>query len=66
VAQAKIGLNLTAHEVQQGKLVEAAKALMEAEFVAKTAIQFTGNMAALGAQERAAELILDTLAKIKK
>lgn len=64
VAQAKLGLNLTAHEVQQGKLIEGAKAIMEADFVAKNALQFADNMAALGGQERAAELILETLERI--
>jgi len=61
VAQAKIGLNLTAHDVRQGQLSEGAKALMEADWVAKNARQFSGQMAALGGAERAAELILDAL-----
>ncbi len=61
VAQMKIGLNLTAHEVQQGKLHEGAKAIMEADFVAKNAKQFADHMARLGGIARAAELIEDAI-----
>lgn len=59
VAQAKIGLNLSAHEVQQGKLHEGVKAIMEADFVAENAQRFADQMASLGGVERAAQLIDD-------
>lgn len=61
VAQMKVGLNLTAHEVQQGKLHEGAKAIMEADFVAENARRFAEQMAALGGPERAAQLIEQTI-----
>ena len=61
VAQMKIGLDLTAHEVQQGKLHEGAKAIMEADFVAENAKRFAEQMASLGGVERAATLIEDVL-----
>jgi UDP:flavonoid glycosyltransferase YjiC (YdhE family) len=61
VAQAKIGLNLSAHDVQKGQLEEGAKALMEADWVKKNCTQFAERMASLGGPERAAELILNTL-----
>jgi UDP:flavonoid glycosyltransferase YjiC (YdhE family) len=66
VAQAKLGLNLTAHEVQQGKLTEGAQALMETDWVGDNAIRFAEQMAALGGQKRAAELVLETMERIKK
>jgi UDP:flavonoid glycosyltransferase YjiC (YdhE family) len=61
VAQAKIGLNLTAHEVRQGQLVDGAKALMEADWVGENARQMKEEMAALGGAARAAEWIVNTL-----
>ena len=61
VAQMKIGLNLTAHEVQQGQLHEGAKAIMEADFVAKNAKRFAEQMANLGGVERAATLVEEAL-----
>lgn len=64
VAEAKIGLNLTAHEVQQGKLAEGALALMETDWVADNAIRFAEEMAALGGEKRAAQLILETMERI--
>lgn len=61
VSQAKIGLELTAHDVQQGKLQEGAKALMDAEWVAQNAQNFAARMASLGGPERAARLIVEAL-----
>lgn len=57
VAQMKVGLSLTAHEVQQGQLHEGAKAIMEADFVATNAKRFADNMATLGGVRQAASLI---------
>ncbi len=58
VAQAKIGLNLTAHDVRQGMLPEGVKALLEAAWIRDNAQQLAQRMAALGGPEKAAELIL--------
>lgn len=63
VAQAKIGLNLSAHEVRQGKLIEGAKALMEADWVAQNASRMQAEMESLGGAERAAALVLSALKK---
>ncbi|MEO1646511.1 MAG: hypothetical protein AAFR67_15065, partial [Chloroflexota bacterium] len=63
VSQKKIGLNLTAHEVQQGKLHEGAKAIMEADFVAENARRFAQQMAARGGPEEAARLVENVLAR---
>ncbi|MGJ3239972.1 MAG: glycosyltransferase [Anaerolineae bacterium] len=61
VAQMKIGLHLNAHEVQQGKLHEGAKAIMEADFVAENCQRFAQQMAQAGGIERAAQLIEDAV-----
>ncbi|MEM9951430.1 MAG: glycosyltransferase [Chloroflexota bacterium] len=61
VAQMKIGLNLTAHEVQQGKLHEGAKAIMEADFVGENARKFASQMASLGGVERAGTLVEEAI-----
>ncbi|MDQ7036792.1 MAG: hypothetical protein Q9P01_18745 [Anaerolineae bacterium] len=58
VAQAKIGLNLTAFDVQKGQLQEGAKAIMEADWVGENCKKFAANMATLGGIDRATELIL--------
>ena len=58
VAQSKIGLNLTAMDVQKGQLTEGAKAIMEADWVAENCVKFAERMASLGGVEKAAELIL--------
>jgi MGT family glycosyltransferase len=63
VAQAKIGLNLTAHDVRQGMLRDGVKALMEADQVHETCRRFAERMASLGGAERAAELIVQALAR---
>ena len=61
VAQTKLGLNLTVHDVRQGQLFEGAKALMEADWVAENARNFAEQMHQLGGPEQAARLILETL-----
>jgi MGT family glycosyltransferase len=58
VAQSKLGLNLTAFDVQKGQLQEGAKAIMEADWVGENCKKFADDMASLGGVERAAELIL--------
>lgn len=57
VAQAKVGLNLTAHDVKQGMLLEGVKAIANDERVRQTARELAAEMAALGGAERAAEAI---------
>lgn len=61
VAQAKLGLNLTAHEVQQGKLDEGAQALIDADWVQENATQFAERMASSGGVEEAARLIVKAI-----
>lgn len=57
VAQAKLGLNLTAHDVRQGQLFEGTKALAEADWVVENCQRFAQQMASLGGPTKAAELI---------
>jgi len=61
VAQAKIGLNLSAHDVRQGMLTEGVHAIVNDETVRQTAQQLASSMAALGGTERAADHILELL-----
>jgi MGT family glycosyltransferase len=58
VAQAKVGLNLSAHEVRHGALLEGAKALTSDTKVQANAQQFAEEMWTLGGPERAAEALL--------
>jgi MGT family glycosyltransferase len=59
IAQAKVGLNLTAHDVRQGALLEGARALSQTPKVRADAQQLAADFAALGGAARAAELLLD-------
>lgn len=61
VAQAKLGLNLSAHDVRQGKLAEGVKALLDAEWVGDNARRFASAMASLGGAPQAALWIEDVL-----
>lgn len=54
IAQAKVGLNLTAHEVRQGALLEGVKALTADSKVQDNARQLAADFAALGGTARAA------------
>jgi UDP:flavonoid glycosyltransferase YjiC (YdhE family) len=63
VADAKLGLNLSAHDVRQGMLSEGTKALLEADWVQEHCTRFAQQMAALGGPPRAAELILQVIAQ---
>lgn len=62
VAQAKLGLNLTAHDVRQGMLSEGTKALLEADWVQDNCTRFAAEMAAAGGVPRAATLLERMLA----
>lgn len=57
VAEAKVGLHLTAHDVRQGQLRDGVKAILDADWVAENALKLAREMAALGGVERAAELV---------
>jgi MGT family glycosyltransferase len=59
VAQVKVGLNLSAHDVREGKLLEGAHALMRDERIRQNAERFAANMAALGGPSRAADLLAE-------
>ncbi|MEP7292794.1 MAG: glycosyltransferase [Chloroflexota bacterium] len=66
VAQALVGLNLTAHDVKHGMLTEGVKALANDEKVRKTAHDLATEMAALGGVERAAEALEGVAARGSK
>jgi MGT family glycosyltransferase len=57
VAQARIGLSLTAHEVRQGALLAGARALLADAKVQGYVRGFAAEMAALGGPERAARAL---------
>lgn len=57
VSQAKVGLNLTAHDVQKGLLLEGARAIIKDDKVKKTAQNLAKEMAAQGGAEAAARAI---------
>lgn len=58
VAQAKIGLNLTAHDVRNGQLLPAIRAVTTDERVQMAARELAAEFATLGGPPRAAELLL--------
>ncbi len=58
VAQAKVGLNLSAHDVRQGMLWEGVHALAHDDMVRGTAACLQSKMASLGGAARAAEAIV--------
>ncbi len=57
IAQAKIGLNLSAHDVRQGMLWEGTSALVNDDNVQNTATQLAEEMASLGGISSAADAI---------
>lgn len=57
VAQAKVGLNLSAHDVKNGQLLPAIRAVITDEQVIGNARDLAAEFAALGGARRAAELI---------
>lgn len=61
VAQAKVGLHLSAHDVRHGALYEGAKALSTDASVISNARQFAAEMAALGGPQKAAEALIAQL-----
>ncbi len=61
VAQAKIGLNLTAHDVRHGALLEGSRAILRDPQVIANTGDLAAAMAALGGPEKAAEQLLNVL-----
>jgi MGT family glycosyltransferase len=61
VAQAKVGLNLSAHDVRQGMLWEAAKALSKDSRVQENARHLAAEMASLGGAPIAAQALTELL-----
>ena len=61
VSQAKIGLNLTAHDVRNGQLLPAIRAVSTDEKVRETAQELARNFANLGGAPKAAELLENLL-----
>jgi MGT family glycosyltransferase len=59
IAQAKVGLNLTAHDVKGGALLEGAHALTHDARVQANARDLAAHFAGLGGPERAAELLAE-------
>lgn len=57
VAQAKVGLNLTAHDVRQGMLVEGVRAVARDTRVRQNARELAAELASLGGAPRAAEAL---------
>ncbi len=58
VAQAKVGLNLTAHDVKNGQLLPAIRAVITDARVISTAQQWAADFGALGGPGKAAELMI--------
>jgi MGT family glycosyltransferase len=56
-SQAKVGLNLTAHEVRHGALLSGARALLNDARVQQNARDLAAEMAALGGIARAADAV---------
>ena len=61
VAQAKVGLHLSAHDVRQGALFTGARAILADEKVRERARQLAAEMAAGGGPQRAATLLAGLL-----
>lgn len=65
IAQAKVGLNLTAHDVQTGVLLEGARALANDSGVQKNARDLAAEFAALGGPDRAADALAALIGQIR-
>ncbi len=58
VAQAKVGLNLSAHDVRNGQLLPAIRAVTTDQAVLHNARRLAADLAALGGKVRAADLLI--------
>jgi UDP:flavonoid glycosyltransferase YjiC (YdhE family) len=65
IAQASVGLNLSAHEVRHGALVEAAKALLNDPSLQANADQVAAQFTALGGVEAAADVLEAVLTPVR-
>jgi MGT family glycosyltransferase len=61
VAQTKIGLNLTAHDVRNGALLEGSYAILRDSSVQDNAHRLAEEMASLGGPVKAADLLLEVI-----
>lgn len=61
VAQAKVGLNLTAHDVRNGQLMQGTRALLNDARVRQNAHDLAQRMAQLGGAPAAARALIDLL-----
>ncbi|MDZ4764128.1 MAG: glycosyltransferase [Chloroflexota bacterium] len=61
VAQAKVGIELTAHDVRQGKLLDGTRALLNDPAVTETARALAADFAALGGANAAADALMQRL-----
>jgi MGT family glycosyltransferase len=61
VAQAKVGLNLTAHEVRNGALLQGARALTQDAKVQQNVRDLAAEFHALGGVERGAEALTEVI-----
>jgi MGT family glycosyltransferase len=61
IAQAKVGLNLSAHDVRHGALLEATRALKNDSAVQSNTRQLAADFAALGGAKRAATALEEML-----
>lgn len=59
VAQAKVGLNLSAHDVRNGQLLPAIRAVTTDQKVRANAQRLAADLTSLGGKVRAAELLID-------
>jgi UDP:flavonoid glycosyltransferase YjiC (YdhE family) len=57
IAQAKVGVSLTAHDVRHGALLEGTRALTNDDTARKNAQQLAEDFAALGGAKRAGEAL---------
>jgi MGT family glycosyltransferase len=58
VAQAKVGIELSAHDVRSGRLLEGTRALLNTPQIAENARRLADDLAALGGVESAANIII--------
>ncbi len=61
IAQVKVGLSLTAHDVKQGMLFQGVSAIARDEKVTAVAKQLAQDLASLGGPPSAAQALLDVL-----
>ena len=63
MAQAKVGLNLTAYDMQQGQLATGIRAVATDPGVWETAQKLAAQFARLGGVQKAADLLVELAVK---